>query len=74
MRGWHTKGYKQLRESLNSLEDHRKAKQAIDEIGDDFDLGRDDTAFTDEGAVICREVEILPLGTIEPEHRTSYKR
>jgi hypothetical protein len=43
-------------------------RQAFDNIGDDFDLSRDDIDFTDDGAVICGEVEILPPGTIDTEH------
>jgi hypothetical protein len=47
-------------------------RQAFDDPGDDFDLGRDDIDFTDEGAVICGEVEILPFGTIDSEHLAGY--
>jgi hypothetical protein len=42
-------------------------RQAFDDIGDDFDLCQDDIDFTDDGAVICGEVEILPPGTIDTE-------
>jgi hypothetical protein len=46
--------------------------QAFDEIGDDFDLCRNDIDFTDDGAVICGEAEILPPGTIDTEHLAGY--
>ena len=47
-------------------------RQAFDGLGDDFDLCRDDIDFTDDGAVICGEVELLPAGTIDPEHLAGY--
>jgi hypothetical protein len=46
--------------------------QAFDDIGDDFDLCRDDIDFTDDRAVICGEVELMPAGTIEAEHLGGY--
>ena len=47
-------------------------RRACDDLGDDFDLCRDDIDFTDDGAVICGEVEILPPGTIDHEHLVGY--
>ena len=47
-------------------------RQAFDEIGDDFDLCRDDIDFTDDGVVICGEDEILLPGTIDSEHVSGY--
>jgi hypothetical protein len=47
-------------------------RQACDDIGDDFDLCRDDIDFTDDGAVICGEVVLLPPGTVNPEHLAGY--
>ena len=47
-------------------------RQACDDIGDDFDLCREDIDFTDDGAVVCGEVELLPAGTIAPEHLAGY--
>jgi hypothetical protein len=47
-------------------------RQAFDKIGDDFDLYRDDIDFTDDGAVICGEVEILPPGSIDAEQLAGY--
>jgi hypothetical protein len=47
-------------------------RQAFYDIGDDFDLCRDDIDFTDDGAVICGEVVLLPPGTIEMEHLVGY--
>ena len=47
-------------------------RQAFDNLGDDFDLCRGDIDFTDDGSVICGEVEILPPGTINPEHLVGY--
>jgi hypothetical protein len=49
-----------------------KIRQAFDNIGDDFDLCRDDIDFTADGAVIYGVVEILPLGTIDSEHLAGY--
>jgi hypothetical protein len=49
-----------------------KIRQAFDDLGDDFDLCRDDIDFTDDGAVIYGEVEILPPGTIDAEHLAGY--
>jgi hypothetical protein len=49
-----------------------KLRQAFDNIGDDFDLCRDDVDFTDDGAVICGEVEILPPGSIDAEQLAGY--
>jgi hypothetical protein len=46
--------------------------QAFDNIGDDFDLCRDDIDFTADGAVIYGEIEILPPGTVDPEHLADY--
>jgi hypothetical protein len=46
--------------------------QAFDNIGDDFDLCRDDIDFTDDGAVICGEVVLLPPRTVDPEHLAGY--
>jgi hypothetical protein len=43
-------------------------RQACDVMGDDFDLSRDDIDFTDDGVVICGEVEVMPAGSITPEH------
>jgi hypothetical protein len=43
-------------------------RQAFNDIGDDFDLCRDDIDFTDDGAVISGEVELMPAGSITPEH------
>jgi hypothetical protein len=47
-------------------------RRAFDGMGDDFDLCRDDIDFTDDGAVVCGEVELLPAGTIDPEHLAGY--
>ena len=47
-------------------------RQAFDDLGDDFDLCQDDIDFTDDGAVVCGEVELLPQGTIEPDHLAGY--
>jgi hypothetical protein len=47
-------------------------RQPFDDIGDDFDLCRDDVDFTAGGAVICGETEILPPGTIDTEHLAGY--
>jgi hypothetical protein len=47
-------------------------RQAFDDIGDDFDLCRDDIDFMDDGAVICGKAEILPPGTIDTEHLAGY--
>ena len=49
-----------------------KLRQACDDRGDDFDLCREDIDFTDDGAVICGEVEILSPGTIAPEQLAGY--
>ena len=43
-------------------------RQAFYDIGDDFDLCRDDIDFTDDGAAICGDVELMPAGSITPEH------
>jgi hypothetical protein len=43
-------------------------RKAFDDIGDEFDLSRDDIDFTDDGAVIFGEVEILPPGTVDTKH------
>ena len=59
------------RERLIEIYD-AKLRQAFDDIGDDFDLGRDDIDFTDDGAVICGEVVLLPPGTIDSEHLVDY--
>lgn len=63
----------------NSLTNERLSKlyeadlrQAFDDIGDDFDLCRGDLDFTDDGAVICGEVVLLPPGTVDTEHLASY--
>ena len=40
-------------------------RQAFDDLGDDFDLCRDDIDFTDDGAIVCGEAELLPAGTID---------
>jgi hypothetical protein len=37
-------------------------RQACDDLGDHFDLCRGDIDFTDDGAMICREAEIMPPG------------
>jgi hypothetical protein len=47
-------------------------RKAFDYIGDDFDLCRDDIDFTDDGAVVYGEAEILPAGTIDTEHLAGY--
>jgi hypothetical protein len=47
-------------------------RQALDELGDDFDLSRDDIDFTDDGAVTCGKVELLSPGEIDPEHLAGY--
>ena len=47
-------------------------RQAFDGLGDDFDLCRDDIDFTDGGAVICGETEMLPAGSVEPEQLAGY--
>jgi hypothetical protein len=47
-------------------------RQAFDDIGDDFDLCRDDIDFTDDESVICGEVEILPPSSIDPEQLAGY--
>ena len=47
-------------------------RQTFDDLGDDFDLCRDDIDFTEDGAVIFGETELLPLGTIEVEHLAGY--
>ena len=49
-------------------------RQAFDDIGDDFGLCRDDIDFTDAGAMICGEVEILPSWAIDAEHLASYPK
>ena len=36
------------------------------------DLCRDDIDFTDDGAVICGEAELLPPGMIDAEHMAVY--
>ena len=59
------------RERLIEIYD-AELRQAFDDIGDDFDLGRDDIDFTDDGAVICGEVVLLPPGTIDSEHLVDY--
>ena len=43
-------------------------RRACDDLGDDFDLCRGDIDFTDDGSVICGEAELLPPGTVAPEH------
>ena len=43
-------------------------RQAFDDIGDDFDLCRDDIDFTVDGAVICGDIELMSAGSITPEH------
>ena len=47
-------------------------RQACDDIGDDFDLARDDIDFMDDGAVVCGEVELLPAGSIDAEQLAGY--
>ena len=47
-------------------------RRAFDDLGDDFDLCHGDINFTDDGAVICGEAEILPPGTIDAEQLAGY--
>ena len=47
-------------------------RKAFDDLGDDFDLYRDEVDFTDDGSVIWGEAELLPPGTIAPEHLAGY--
>ena len=46
--------------------------KAFDDLGDDFDLCRDDVDFTEEGAMIWGQAALLPLGTIDLEHMSVY--
>ena len=39
-------------------------RRACDDLGDDFDLCWEDVDFTDDGAVVWGEAELLPPGTI----------
>jgi hypothetical protein len=47
-------------------------RQAFNDFGDDFDLCRKNIDFTDDGTVICEEVEILSPGTIDSEQLAGY--
>ena len=46
--------------------------KAFDDLGDDFDLYRDEVDFMDDGSMIWGEAELLPPGTIDPEHLAGY--
>ena len=49
-------------------------RNAFDDLNDDFDLCRGEVDFTDDGSVIWGEAELLPPGTIDPEHLADYMR
>jgi hypothetical protein len=47
-------------------------RQALDDLGDDFDFIHQDIDFTDTGATIYGDVELLPPGSIDAEMLAGY--
>jgi hypothetical protein len=47
-------------------------RRAFDDLGDDFDLCREDIDFADTGATIYGDIELLPAGSIDAEQLAGY--
>ena len=47
-------------------------RQACADLGDDFDLCREDIDFRDTGAATVGDIELLPAGSIEAEQLAGY--